>query len=148
LELLPFFHKILILFVFFSKTIRKFIKLQKCSACQDLQKISYSWKCASSVWRIIPLEMHFLVDSLLLVTQIIKGKQIYYKMWSSKSYILRIIDIYVFFTAILITYIKFFWRRGLQWRGLHLLFFYRSYQVLLTDVVFIPRWAMQAPVSL
>jgi hypothetical protein len=29
---------------------------------------------------IIPLEMHFFVDSLLLVTQIIKGKQIYYKM--------------------------------------------------------------------
>jgi hypothetical protein len=36
---------------------------------------------------------------------------------------------------------KIFWRRGLQWRGLHLLFFYRSYQVLLTDVVVIPRWA-------
>jgi hypothetical protein len=29
---------------------------------------------------IIPLEMHFLVDSLLLVTQIIKGKQLFYKM--------------------------------------------------------------------
>jgi hypothetical protein len=29
---------------------------------------------------IIPLEMHFFVDSLLLVTQIIKGKQLYYKM--------------------------------------------------------------------
>jgi hypothetical protein len=29
---------------------------------------------------IIPLEMQFFVDSLLLVTQIIKGKQIYYKM--------------------------------------------------------------------
>jgi hypothetical protein len=27
------------------------------------------------VWRVIPLEMHFSVDSLLLVTQIIKGKQ-------------------------------------------------------------------------
>jgi hypothetical protein len=27
-----------------------------------------------------PLEMHFFVDSLLLVTQIIKGKQLYYKM--------------------------------------------------------------------
>jgi hypothetical protein len=36
---------------------------------------------------------------------------------------------------------KFFWRRGLQWRGLHLLFFYRSYQVLLTDVVIMHRWA-------
>jgi hypothetical protein len=29
---------------------------------------------------IIPLEMHFFVDSLLLVTPIIKGKQLYYKM--------------------------------------------------------------------
>jgi tmRNA-binding protein len=29
---------------------------------------------------IIPLEMYFFVDSLLLVTQIIKGKQLYYKM--------------------------------------------------------------------
>jgi hypothetical protein len=29
---------------------------------------------------IIPLEMHFFVDSLLLVTQIIKGKELYYKM--------------------------------------------------------------------
>jgi hypothetical protein len=29
---------------------------------------------------IIPLEMHFFVDSLLLVTQIIKGKQLYYEM--------------------------------------------------------------------
>ena len=29
---------------------------------------------------IIPLEMHFFIDSLLLVTQIIKGKQLYYKM--------------------------------------------------------------------
>jgi hypothetical protein len=37
------------------------------------------------VWRVIPLEMHFFVDSLLLVTQIIKGKQLYYKMWSRKS---------------------------------------------------------------
>ena len=59
-----------------------------------------------------------------------------------------------FFTAILITYIKggtpapiFFWRRGLQRRGLHLLFFYWSYQVLLTDVVIIPRWAIQALVE-
>ena len=43
---------------------------------------------------------------------------------------------------------KFFWRGGLQWRGLHLLFFDRSYQVLLTDVVIIPRWAIQAPGSL
>jgi len=49
---------------------------------------------------------------------------------------LSIIDIYVF-TAMLITlsYIKggipaqIFWRGGLQWRGLHLFFFY---QVLLT----------------
>jgi hypothetical protein len=29
---------------------------------------------------IIALEMPFFVDSLLLVTQIIKGKQLYYKM--------------------------------------------------------------------
>jgi hypothetical protein len=29
---------------------------------------------------LIPLEMHFFVDSLLLVTQIIKGKQLCYKM--------------------------------------------------------------------
>jgi hypothetical protein len=29
--------------------------------------------------------MHLIVDSLLLVTQIIKGKQLYYKMWSRKS---------------------------------------------------------------
>jgi tmRNA-binding protein len=31
-------------------------------------------------YEIIPLEMHFFVDSLLLVTQIIKGKQLYFKM--------------------------------------------------------------------
>ena len=44
---------------------------------------------------------------------------------------MRIIDIYVFLTAILITYIKggtpaqnFFCRQGLQWRGLHLLIFF------------------------
>jgi hypothetical protein len=43
---------------------------------------------------------------------------------------------------------RFVWRKGLQWRRLHLLFFYRSYQVLLTDVVIIPRWAIQAPGSL
>jgi hypothetical protein len=29
---------------------------------------------------IIPFEMHFFVDSMLLATQIIKGKQLYYKM--------------------------------------------------------------------
>ena len=94
------------------------------------------------MWRVIPLEMHFFLLSLHLVTQIIKGKQLYYKMWSSKSYVLRIIDTGIFFTAMLITYI-FFWRGGLQWRGLHLLFFDRSYQVLLTDVI-IPRWATGA----
>jgi hypothetical protein len=33
----------------------------------------------------LTLEIHFFVDSLLLVTQIIKGKQLYYKMWSRKS---------------------------------------------------------------
>ena len=61
--------------------------------------------------------------------------------------------IWFFFTAIL-TYIKggnpctnFFGEGGLQWRGLHLLFF-------LTEVikfywhVIIPRWAIQAPGSL
>jgi hypothetical protein len=48
------------------------------------------------------LKFIFFVDSLLLVTQIIKGKQLYYKMWSSKSYILRIIDHLCFFA----TYIK------------------------------------------
>ena len=43
---------------------------------------------------------------------------------------MRIIDIYVFFTAFLITYIKggtpvqIFCRRGLQWRRLHLLIFF------------------------
>ena len=44
---------------------------------------------------------------------------------------MRIIDIYVFFTAILITYIKggtpahiFLCRRGLQWRRLYLLIFF------------------------
>jgi hypothetical protein len=29
---------------------------------------------------IFPLEIHLFVDSLLLVTQIIKGKQLYYKI--------------------------------------------------------------------
>jgi hypothetical protein len=29
---------------------------------------------------LLTLEIHFFVDSLLLVTQIIKGKQLYYKM--------------------------------------------------------------------
>jgi hypothetical protein len=28
-------------------------------ACQDLQKNSHSWKCATTMWRVIPLEMHF-----------------------------------------------------------------------------------------
>ena len=90
-------------------------------------------KNVRQLWRVIPLEMHFFVDSLLLVTQIIKGKQLYYKMWSRKSQILRIIDIYVFFKAILITYIKgeplptFFCRRGLQWRWLHLLIFFTKF---------------------
>jgi tmRNA-binding protein len=34
---------------------------------------------------IVPLEMHFFVDSLLLVTQIIKGKQLYYKSEVAKA---------------------------------------------------------------
>ena len=64
------------------------------------------------------------------------------KFWESLTF--------CFFTAMLITYIngwtpaQIFLERGLQWRGLHLLFFDRSYQVLLTDVVIIPRWAIQA----
>ena len=63
----------------------------------------HSWKCPTTVWRVISLEMHFFCWlSLLLVTQIIKGKKLYYKMWSSKSYILRIIDHLCFFA----TYIK------------------------------------------
>jgi hypothetical protein len=37
-------------------------KLQKSSACQDLQKKFHSWKCPTTVWRVIPLEMHFFVD--------------------------------------------------------------------------------------
>ena len=47
--------------------------------------IYFFFSSTELVWRVIPLEMHFFVDSLLLVTQIIKGKQLYYKMWSSKS---------------------------------------------------------------
>ena len=80
--------------------------------------------------------MHFFVDSLPLVTQIIKGKQLYYKMWSSKSKILRVVDINIFFTAILITYIKggnlcpnFLVEGVCNDEGYILLFFYRSYQV-------------------
>jgi tmRNA-binding protein len=34
---------------------------------------------------IIPLEMHFFVDSLLLVTQIIKGKQLFTKCEVGKA---------------------------------------------------------------
>ena len=42
----------------------------------------------------------FFLLSLLLVMQIIKGKQLYYKMWSSESLILRIIDINVFYSNV------------------------------------------------
>jgi hypothetical protein len=93
----------------------------------------------------------FFFTSLFLDNQIIKGKQLYHKMWSSKSYILRIIDIYVFFTAMLITYIKggtsaqiFLERGSAMTRATFVIF----YQVLLTDIVIIPRWAIQAPGSL
>jgi hypothetical protein len=34
---------------------------------------------------ILPSTMHFFVDSLLLVTQIIKGKQLYYKCEVAKA---------------------------------------------------------------
>ena len=52
----------------------------------------HSWKCATTVWRVIPLEMHFFVDSLLLVTQIGSnsitkcevGKA---KFWESLTYV-------------------------------------------------------------
>jgi len=62
---------------------------------------------------------------------------------------------YIFFyTAILITYIKggapaqiFLEKESPMTRITFVIFFYRSYQVLLTDVI-IPRWAIQAPGSL
>ena len=73
-----------------SRSTKNFMQLKMCDKCVK----SYS------SWNV------FFVDSLLLVTQIIKGKQLYYKMWSSKSKILRIIDIYVLSTVIFITYIK------------------------------------------
>jgi hypothetical protein len=54
--------------------------------CRRSTKNCYIWKFPTTVWRVIPLEMHFLCWlSLLLVTQIINGKQLYYKMWSSKT---------------------------------------------------------------
>ena len=95
----PFFHqifKILILFVLYFKNYKRQMVSWNCKHVQHVKiykKMSHSWKCATTVWRVIPLEMHFFIDSLLLVTQIIKGKLRYYKMWSSKSQILRIIDI-------------------------------------------------------
>ena len=69
------------------------------SMSRSTKKIFHSLKCATTVWRV----MHFFVDSLLLVTQIGSnsitkcevGKA---KFWESLTY--------VFFTAILITYIK------------------------------------------
>jgi hypothetical protein len=58
---------------------------------------------------------------------------------------MRIIDIYVFVTAILITYIKggppaqiFLEKGSAMTRVTFVIFFDRSYQVLLTDVI-IPR---------
>ena len=60
----------------------------------------------------------------------------------------------MFFTAILITYIKggtpaqIYLEKGSAMTMENLLFFYRSYQVLLTDVVIIPRWVIEAPGSL
>ena len=65
----------------------------------------HSWKCPPTVWRVIPLEIHFCWLSLRVVTQIIKGKQLYYKMWSSKSKIWESLT-FMFFTAMLITFIK------------------------------------------
>ena len=60
-------------------------KLQKCSACRDLQKVP----TVENVWQLCEelflLKCIFCWLSLLLVNQIIKGKQLYYKMWSSKS---------------------------------------------------------------
>ena len=59
---------------------------------------------------------------------------------------MRIIDI-CFFTAILITYIKggtpaqIFLEKGFAMTRATFVFFYRSYKVLLTDVVIILRWA-------
>jgi hypothetical protein len=52
----------------------------------------HSWKCSTTVWRVIPLEMYFFCWlSLLLVTQIIKGKQLCYKMWRSNDYFIKIL---------------------------------------------------------
>jgi hypothetical protein len=50
-------------------------KLQKCSACQDLQKNFPQLKMCDSCEELFLLKCIFFVDSLLLVTQIIKGKQ-------------------------------------------------------------------------
>ena len=117
-----------------SRSTKKFPQLKMCDNCV---KSYSSWNA--------------FFDSLLLVTQMIKGKQLYYKMWSRKSYILRIIDI-GFSTAILIkggTLAQFFFGEGVcNDQGYICYFLYRSYKVLLTDVVSIPRWAIQAPGSL
>ena len=61
----------------------------------DIQKISHSSKCATTVWRVIPLEIHFFVDTAFGYSN--NQRELYYKMWSSKSSILRTIDIYGFF---------------------------------------------------
>jgi hypothetical protein len=50
-------------------TPKKFPQLKMWDNCEEL----FLLKCI------------FFIDSLLLVTQIIKGKQLYYKMWSRKS---------------------------------------------------------------
>ena len=57
-------------------------------------KMATKLKIEKSGDEIIPLEMHFFVDSLLLVTQIIKGKQLFTKcevgkakFWESLTYI-------------------------------------------------------------
>ena len=104
-----------------SRSTKNFPQLKMCDNCV---KSYSSWNA------------FFFVDSLPLVTQIIKGKQLYYKMWSSKSKILRVVDINIFFTAILITYIKggnlcpnFLVEGVCNDEGYILLFFYRSYQV-------------------
>jgi hypothetical protein len=57
-----------------------------CSACQDLQKSCPQLKMSDNCVKSYSSWNAFFVDSLLLVTQIIKGKQLYYKMWSSRTF--------------------------------------------------------------
>jgi hypothetical protein len=154
---LSFFHqifKILILFVLYFKNYKRSmlsLNCKKCSACQDLQKVPQLKMSDNCVKSYSSWNTFYCWHSLLLVTQIIKGKQLYYKMWSSKSKILRIIDIYVFLQQCWLFTLKgeplpkYFGEGICNDDGYICYFFYRSYQVLLTDVVIIPRWAIQAP---